>query len=92
VANIYYIDNHKNWKGYVGCTKNTLPKRFGQHRYLLRRGMHPNAQLQHDWDQHGERAFSIMLLEACEDKDMFARERYHIERLGTSDPALGYNQ
>lgn len=92
MVTIYLIDNKKNWKGYVGCTTNSLAKRFGQHKYLLRRGVHPNKQLQSDWDRYGEVAFSIIALESCSDTEMYAREKYHIERLGTLDPELGYNE
>ena len=92
MAYIYLIDNKKNWKGYVGCTNSSLAKRFGQHKHLLRRGLHTNHELQKDWDRYGEAAFSIIPLGVCSPEIMYERERYHIARLGTSDPELGYNQ
>lgn len=89
---VYLIDNKKNWKGYVGCTNSSLGKRFGQHKYLLRNGIHSNLELQKDWDKYGESAFSIIPLEVCSPNEMYQREKYHIARLGTLDPELGYNQ
>lgn len=91
MAIIYYIDNHKNWKGYVGCSSNTLAKRWGQHKYLLRKGEHPNPQLQEDWNRYGEHSFSAFVIDRCETNEMYDREAYHIKRLGTKDPEIGYN-
>lgn len=92
MAIIYYIDNEKNWKGYVGCSKNSLSHRWGQHKYLLRQGVHPNSQLQEDWNKYGENNFRAFLLETCSEEDMLAREKYHINRLKTNIGEIGYNQ
>ena len=92
MALIYYIDNERNWKGYVGCTTNSLAKRFGQHKYLLRRNQHPNKRLQEDWNKYGEQAFHAFVIAECPDDKMYEEERRHISRLGTMDPGVGYNE
>ena len=88
---IYYIDCSKNMKGYVGCTTNSINKRWGQHKYLLKKGTHPNTALQEDWDKYGESAFSIIQIDKCPSEQQYECEGYHIKRLRTNDPELGYN-
>lgn len=91
VSYIYYIDCSKNMKGYVGCSSNSINKRWGQHKYLLRKGTHPNAALQEDWNKYGENAFSIIQIDTCPTEQQYECEGYHIKRLRTNDPEIGYN-
>lgn len=91
VSYIYYIDCSKNMKGYVGCSSNSINKRWGQHKYLLRRERHPNAALQADWDKYGEETFSILQIDKCPREQQYECEGYHIKRLRTNDPEIGYN-
>lgn len=47
---------------YIGSS-DVIPRRFRQHRMLLRNGYHHNYRLQAAWDEHGEDAFTFEVIE-----------------------------
>lgn len=67
-------------RAYVGGTTG-LNARWRQHRSELRRGVHPNAALQSQWDRLGEAAFTFSVLEGDPPGDLAAAEQRHMDRL-----------
>lgn len=61
-AGIYCIQNKIDGKCYIGKSIN-IPKRWKEHRALLRNGNHYNKHLQNAWDCHGEASFRFKVLE-----------------------------
>jgi len=54
---VYAIMHLPSERVYVGSTTQTLPRRWGVHRFHLRHGSHPNAALQASWAADGEGSF-----------------------------------
>ena len=46
-----------------------LPGIINRHQLELRRGMHRNRQLQQDWNQYGESAFSFDILDSLKPEE-----------------------
>lgn len=63
-------------KNYIGCdhdTKGTI----NSNKFKLGAGLHPNKELQNDWKEHGEPAFSIEVIELLPyDKDDESKTDY----------------
>jgi len=58
-SNKYYIESTKDIKSALNSTK-----------FKLEAGIHPNRELQNDWNEHGETGFTIEVLEKLKyDKD-----------------------
>lgn len=55
---VYFIDNTKNGKSYVGRSVD-VRKRLKRHLRELRRGTHENCLLQKDFDKFGEKVFKF---------------------------------
>ena len=49
VASVYLIENKATGKVYVGVSKN-CKRRIYQHLYLLKKGTHPNKDMQTDYN------------------------------------------
>lgn len=64
---IYKIDNVVNGKVYIGCTIN-YNKRVSDHKGKLRKNIHPNLELQNDYNKYGEVAFRFSILTTTDDK------------------------
>ena len=60
----YEILNTVNGKCYIGQAQN-LRKRWNQHRWHLKRGLHHSQILQRAWDKHGEDMFKFRPLLIC---------------------------
>ena len=88
VSGIYKITNQVNGKIYIGQSQNVYERRM-EHFVALRRGNHPNKEMQRDWnkDSHG---FRFDVIEFCPIKLLNAREFFWIEELNTIEK--GYNQ
>lgn len=66
-------------RAYYGCAEN-ICSRWLNHKSQLRRGMHPNKQMQEVFDRLGIKAFDIELLEREENKEArHEKERALIE-------------
>ncbi|CAM3281298.1 GIY-YIG nuclease family protein [Corallococcus soli] len=65
---IYAIRNRVNGKVFVGHSLN-LPAMFNRIRFEFAQRMHRVPELQADWEQHGEAAFSFEVLDQLEPLD-----------------------
>src|SRR4051812_15843680 len=81
---IYLISCTANDQNYVGSSV-VIYRRWWQHRYRLRRGIHTGPYLQHSWNRHGEAAFQFSILEECPNERLAEREQFYIDML---NPAL----
>lgn len=69
VSGIYCIENTIDKKRYIGKSVN-IPKRWREHKSLLRKGCHHNRHLQSAWNLYGEKAFNFKVLEYAEPKKL----------------------
>lgn len=60
---VYVFECSNTGKSYIGCTNDTKGT-INSNKFKLGAGMHPNKELQNDWKEHGESAFSIEVLES----------------------------
>lgn len=59
INNKYYLENTQNLKGKINSTK-----------FKLKSGVHPNQELQKEWNDYGEANFTIEILDTLTyDKD-----------------------
>ena len=65
---------------YVGSAV-SHPRRWSEHRRMLRNGIHPNPKLQNAYSKHGESYFTFRVIEECHRGDLVCREQYHIDSL-----------
>lgn len=85
---IYKIENKKNDKIYIGCTKQTIKKRWIQHRSALLKGA--QQKIYKAMRAIGPDNFFITMIEECGSlEEMSNRELYWIETLDTI--TNGYN-
>lgn len=90
-AAIYRITNTTNGKIYIGSTKNSPKKRWGEHTRRLRGQRHNNRYLQNAWSKSGPGAFLFEVIEVCEPEVQFEREQVHMDASGCLDREFGYN-
>lgn len=64
-AGIYQVRNTATGVVMVGATTN-LAGRLNRHRFQLKAGLHPNAELQADWNDLGPDAFELTVLDTLE--------------------------
>lgn len=88
VCGVYQITNTTDGKIYVGKS-NDVKNRWRNHRYQLKKGIHPNAHLQAAYRLDGADAFIYSILEECERSVIEAREAFHINALSAA--IGGYN-
>lgn len=87
---VYCITCLVNQKVYVGQTGN-IHRRWGNHRYDLRYGVHKNKYLQTEWDLYGEDKFSFNILEECSRTDLQAKEKEWIDKYDSAKVLKGFN-
>lgn len=68
---IYAIHNTLTNERYIGSSHH-MPRRFAQHKALLRQGQHHARRLQAAWDTYGEDAFIFAVLEELPDPAQLA--------------------
>ena len=61
---IYEVLNTTNGKRYIGQASH-IRKRWEQHRWHLKRGLHHSSPLQRAWDKYGEAAFKFRVILTC---------------------------
>lgn len=61
-AGVYRIWNKLNDKSLIGAYTN-LPAILNRQRFQLESGLHPNRNLQHDWNDLGPSAFEFEILD-----------------------------
>lgn len=89
MAIVYVITNKINGKKYVGVTQYSLDKRFKEHCRDSKTDRCKDRLLYSDMNKYGFKNFSIDELETCSDDEIFEKETYWIDKLGTYDN--GYN-
>ena len=62
IEGIYLIHCGITNKSYIGSSK-SIVKRWDNHKYLLRKGIHHNSYLQSAWNKYGGETFSFSILE-----------------------------
>ncbi len=65
---VYQLRNTANGKIFVDSGTN-VDARWNKHRFQLCNGVHPNTELQADWNEYGEAAFVNEFLEALKYSD-----------------------
>lgn len=48
---------------------NNIPAKFNRHKFQLNAGLHPNKEMQTDWNKYGEINFEFNVIEEIEQKD-----------------------
>lgn len=87
---IYKITNTITNKIYVGQTKRPIEKRLQSHLYEAK--VHKDDMYLHkSMRKYGFEAFKVELLEECDIKTIYEREKYWIKSLNSKSPN-GYNQ
>jgi len=90
-AGVYRIRNVVSGKSLVGSNKD-VPAMLNRLRFQLEAGLHPNRELQRDWNDCGEAAFAfetLDLLEPSEDGDTdLAEDLQMLEQLWREKLAL----
>lgn len=79
-SGIYAIVNNVTGRKYIGQTSRFL-YRWTKHKLLLRRGEHPNRDLQSDWNLYGPDAFEFQILELVGIMELLEREREYIKSM-----------
>lgn len=84
---IYSIKNIINDKVYVGCTITTLKKRFEEHAWRCLKS-DSNTKFCNSIRKYGIENFNIELIEECEIKVIYEREKHYIEQFNTYNTGL----
>lgn len=50
-------------------SSNNIPAKFNRHKFQLNAGLHPNKEMQADWNKYGEINFEFNVIEEIEQKD-----------------------
>lgn len=50
-------------------SSNNIPAKFNRHKFQLNAGLHPNKEMQEDWNKYGEINFEFNVIEEIEQKD-----------------------
>jgi hypothetical protein len=91
---IYVIRNHINDKVYVGSTTQSLSKRWGEHKKIIRTHNEKQKKLIEAYKSVGVENFYIELVEdhPCENKEQLtAREGYYIRQFDSYNNGLNGN-
>lgn len=76
---IYNITNKENGLVYIGCTINSLKKRFGEHLYRCFK-TDSKSKLYNSIRKYGVENFIIELIEECDIKIIYETEKKYIEQ------------
>jgi GIY-YIG catalytic domain len=79
-AGIYQIKNTQNGKVFIGSTRNV--KTLNGKRFELKAGASYNKELQQEWNEYGEDAFVIEMLETIKvDEEKYNNLKKDLEKL-----------
>jgi group I intron endonuclease len=78
IGKIYKITNKQNGLIYVGCTINSLEKRFREHLTRCFTSEH-KSKLYNSMKKYGQDNFTIELIEECDFDVIYEREKKYIE-------------
>lgn len=82
IGHIYYIRNSFNGKGYVGQTRTSIVKRFGQHKIDARNNA--DCPLYHAIRKYGVENFAVHWIASCNAGPFLNElERHYIKRFDT---------
>lgn len=77
---IYKIRNLKTNRFYIGASRN-IAKRIENHLSKIKNLNHPNYLIQTDAENYGRESFSFEIVEYCNGKNIFEREKFYINTL-----------
>lgn len=77
---VFLIKNRVNGKVFIGNSTDLKAVWFAQ-KLKLNVGMHPNNDLQKDWNEFGEENFEYKILEILEDKNELTDYRKELKTL-----------
>jgi group I intron endonuclease len=87
---IYKIECLENGKVYIGQTKN-LRKRWDEHKYELRKGVHHSTHMQRAWTKFGEENFKFSVIEECSTENADTSEKKWISFYDSANKLKGFN-
>jgi group I intron endonuclease len=87
---IYGIVCKINNKILVGSSTD-INRRYSQHLWKLRRGIHNNPHLQNSYKVYGEENFEIKILEQCPKENLLEKEDWWIHSKNSLDQNVGFN-
>jgi group I intron endonuclease len=90
ICGIYEIECIASNKRLIGSSKH-VRRRYGQHLWKLRRGIHNNPHLQNAFNLHGFENFKFSIIEECLHNDLLKREDWWIDAKNTRNREYGYN-
>lgn len=84
---IYKITNKENGSIYIGCTINSLEKRFGEHLSRCFSSTH-KSKLYNSMKKYGQENFTIELIEECDLSVIYKIEKKYIEQYDSYNNGL----
>lgn len=87
---VYALINAVNFKIYIGCSVE-IEKRVASHFKQLANGVHPNVEMQEEYNFYGEKMFFSKTLKTCHPEDRFYIEQQFMNLYETTSPNFGYN-
>ena len=91
VCGVYCIRCNVNNKVYIGSSVD-IHKRWREHENDIKRGEHPNTQLQEDYYKYGADNFSYIILTKCSPESLRGTETLYIRLYNAMDEDKGYNR
>jgi hypothetical protein len=67
-AGVFRVLNTENGRGLLGSSPD-LPGMLNRQRFQLENGLHPDRELQRDWNELGEAAFAFEVLDVLKPSD-----------------------
>jgi group I intron endonuclease len=84
---IYKITNKENGSIYIGCTINSLEKRFGEHLSRCFSSTH-KSKLYNSMKKYGQENFTIELIEECDLSVIYETEKKYVEQYDSYNNGL----
>jgi group I intron endonuclease len=84
---IYKITNKENGLIYIGCTINSLEKRFGEHLSRCFSSTH-KSKLYNSIKKYGQENFTIELIEECDLSVIYETEKKYVEQYDSYNNGL----
>ena len=88
LCGIYALANQVSGKLYVGRSVD-IYDRVERHWFALKRKEHRNNKLQRSYDHYGLEAFTVIIIELCDESVVIEREQYWLDELDAVNS--GYN-
>lgn len=88
---IYKIKNLVTNKIYVGSSTN-IKKRWRDHKWHLKKGIHHNSHLQSSWNKYGSNNFIFSIEIECEVDELLNEEKKIVLKYKSNDRNFGYNK